>query len=42
LFAVVVGGVKMGEGGAALTSWLQSFETAMLIREENLGDLAAT
>ena len=32
---------KIWERGAALTSWLQSFETELLTQEENLAGLAA-
>jgi hypothetical protein len=37
----LVGSEKIGKGGAALTSRLQSFETEVLTQEENLAGLAA-
>jgi hypothetical protein len=37
----LIGSRKIWEGGAALTSRLQSFETALLTQEENLAGLAA-
>jgi hypothetical protein len=37
----LIGSKKIWERGAALTSRLQSFETALLTEEENLAGLAA-
>ena len=37
----LIGSEKIWERGAALTSWLQSFETELLTQDENLAGLAA-
>lgn len=37
----LIGSEKIWERGAALTSWLQSFETELLTQEKNLAGLAA-